>query len=190
MHNNLCTPKNGEILIAATQDFLTTAFLLTSKDNFYDRATFGMFCCYLGDAAEMVDLPTPAILKVLVLSSVLCKYFAARRVPWKSCCQEVSCRRCIGFAYEFIRSIDGVSEPVSCLAGLWTMVPSSLDWQTSTPCFVFSLTRSLLAPTVLFLRDLIWPFLIDYVAAHLKTLLRQRSPFASIVGLSNFSVLD
>jgi DNA-directed RNA polymerase beta' subunit len=71
VHNNLCTPKNGEILIAATQDFLTTAFLLTSKDNFYDRATFGMFCCYLGDAAEMVDLPTPAILKVLDLSSFL-----------------------------------------------------------------------------------------------------------------------
>ncbi len=23
VHNNLCTPKNGEILVAATQDFLT-----------------------------------------------------------------------------------------------------------------------------------------------------------------------
>jgi DNA-directed RNA polymerase beta' subunit len=31
--NNLTTPKNGEILVAATQDFLTSAFLITSKDK-------------------------------------------------------------------------------------------------------------------------------------------------------------
>lgn len=34
VQNNLCTPKNGEILVASTQDFLTSSFLVTRKDNF------------------------------------------------------------------------------------------------------------------------------------------------------------
>jgi len=38
VRHNLATPKSGEILIAATQDFLTASFLLTSKDTFYTRA--------------------------------------------------------------------------------------------------------------------------------------------------------
>ena len=33
--HNLCTPKNGEILVAATQDFLTASYLLTSRDTFW-----------------------------------------------------------------------------------------------------------------------------------------------------------
>eukprot|EP00898_Chlorokybus_atmophyticus_P005611 jgi/Chlat1/6050/Chrsp4S06335 len=65
--NNLCTPKNGEILVAATQDFLTSSFLLTRKDNFYDRAQFCMLCTYMGDALDPVDLPTPAIVKPVEL---------------------------------------------------------------------------------------------------------------------------
>ncbi|KAF9618720.1 hypothetical protein IFM89_002415 [Coptis chinensis] len=36
VQNNLCTPKNGEILVASTQDFLTSSFLITRKDTFYD----------------------------------------------------------------------------------------------------------------------------------------------------------
>ena len=35
--NNLVTPKNGEPIIAATQDFLTASFLLTQKDTFLNR---------------------------------------------------------------------------------------------------------------------------------------------------------
>ncbi|GBG75764.1 hypothetical protein CBR_g21008 [Chara braunii] len=65
--NNLCTPKNGEILVASTQDFLTSAFLLTRKDNFYDRSMFSLLCSYMGDALDYVDLPTPAILKPMEL---------------------------------------------------------------------------------------------------------------------------
>lgn len=38
--NNLVTPKSGEPLIAATQDFLTASFLLTNKDQFFDQAEF------------------------------------------------------------------------------------------------------------------------------------------------------
>lgn len=62
--NNLCTPKNGEILVASTQDFLTSSYLFTRKDTFYDRAAFTQACVYMFDAAEMIDLPTPCIIKV------------------------------------------------------------------------------------------------------------------------------
>lgn len=67
--NNLCTPKSGEILVASTQDFLTSSYLITRKDTFYDRAAFTLMCTYMGDAAETVDLPTPAILKVDEISA-------------------------------------------------------------------------------------------------------------------------
>ncbi|XP_042455740.1 DNA-directed RNA polymerase III subunit 1-like isoform X1 [Zingiber officinale] len=67
VQNNLCTPKNGEILVASTQDFLTSSFLITRKDTFYDRATFSLLCSYLGDAMDSVDLPTPAIMKPVEL---------------------------------------------------------------------------------------------------------------------------
>ncbi|XP_065849011.1 DNA-directed RNA polymerase III subunit 1 isoform X2 [Euphorbia lathyris] len=67
VQNNLCTPKNGEILVASTQDFLTSSFLITRKDTFYDRATFSLMCCYMNDGMELVDLPTPAILKPIEL---------------------------------------------------------------------------------------------------------------------------
>ena len=64
VQNNLCTPKNGEILVASTQDFLTSSFLITRKDTFYDRASFSQICSYMGDAMDPIDLPTPALVKV------------------------------------------------------------------------------------------------------------------------------
>lgn len=64
---NLCTPKNGEILIAATQDFLTASFLLTSKEVFFDRSQFGQLAAYMSDALESIDLPSPAIVKPIEL---------------------------------------------------------------------------------------------------------------------------
>ncbi|KAG0438465.1 DNA-directed RNA polymerase III subunit RPC1 [Dictyocoela muelleri] len=39
---NLYTPRNGEILIAPTQDFITFLYLLTAKDTFFTREKFGM----------------------------------------------------------------------------------------------------------------------------------------------------
>uniref|UniRef100_A0A1A9WT12 DNA-directed RNA polymerase subunit n=1 Tax=Glossina brevipalpis TaxID=37001 RepID=A0A1A9WT12_9MUSC len=36
-NSNLVTPKNGEILIAATQDFITGGYLLTQKDEFLTK---------------------------------------------------------------------------------------------------------------------------------------------------------
>ena len=46
---NLCTPKNGETLIAATQDFLTAAFYLTGKDRFFTRAQVWVVGVGVGD---------------------------------------------------------------------------------------------------------------------------------------------
>ncbi|KMS96001.1 hypothetical protein BVRB_002940 [Beta vulgaris subsp. vulgaris] len=67
VQNNLCTPKNGAILVASTQDFLTSSFLITRKDTFYDRATFSLMCSYMGDGMEMIDLPTPTLVKPIEL---------------------------------------------------------------------------------------------------------------------------
>ncbi len=60
---NLVTPRNGEPLVAATQDFLTCAFLLTRKDMFFTRAEVARLTAYFSDAKEHVDIPPPAILK-------------------------------------------------------------------------------------------------------------------------------
>ncbi|PHU11107.1 hypothetical protein BC332_18037 [Capsicum chinense] len=67
VQNNLCTPKSGEILVASTQDFLTSSFLITRKDTFYDRASFTLICSYMGDAMDPIDLPTPAFIKPVEL---------------------------------------------------------------------------------------------------------------------------
>ncbi|RQM05557.1 hypothetical protein DH86_00001594 [Scytalidium sp. 3C] len=61
--NNLSTPKNGEPIISATQDFITAAYLLSSKENFFDRRTFTNICMYMVDGKEHLDLPPPAIVK-------------------------------------------------------------------------------------------------------------------------------
>ena len=64
---NLATPKNGEIMVAATQDFLTASYLLTRKDRFIDRAQMCMLCCYMSDGMQRFELPPPAIMKPVEL---------------------------------------------------------------------------------------------------------------------------
>jgi len=61
--HNLVTPRNGEPVIAAIQDFITASFLLSRKDVFFDRRQFTQICCYFADANIQVDIPPPAILK-------------------------------------------------------------------------------------------------------------------------------
>ena len=61
--NNLITPRNGEPLVAATQDFLTGAHLLTRRDVFLTKADFVRLVSYFSDAALHIDLPLPTILK-------------------------------------------------------------------------------------------------------------------------------
>ncbi|KAI3644286.1 hypothetical protein MP228_010450 [Amoeboaphelidium protococcarum] len=65
--NNLVTPRNGQPLIAATQDFITGAYLITKKDSFYTKEEFVQICCSMFDANERIDLPDPVILKPQVL---------------------------------------------------------------------------------------------------------------------------
>lgn len=65
--NNLVTPRNGEPLIAATQDFITASYLQSKKNVFYDRSQFAQICSYMFDAAIDIVLPPPAIVKPIML---------------------------------------------------------------------------------------------------------------------------
>ncbi|CAG8537130.1 5091_t:CDS:10, partial [Scutellospora calospora] len=61
--NNLVTPRNGDPIIAAIQDFITSSYLITKKDVFYNRAQFTQICSYMADADLHIDIPPPAIFK-------------------------------------------------------------------------------------------------------------------------------
>lgn len=65
--NNLLTPKSGEPIIAATQDFITGSYLISHKDSFYDRGTFIQLLCMMSDADIQFDIPPPAIFKPVML---------------------------------------------------------------------------------------------------------------------------
>ncbi|WUR03078.1 DNA-directed RNA polymerase III subunit RPC1 [Vairimorpha necatrix] len=43
---NIVTARHGEPLIAATQDFITALYLITSKDTFFDRKKFGQLLAH------------------------------------------------------------------------------------------------------------------------------------------------
>lgn len=61
--HNIVTPKNGEPIISAIQDFITASYLLSSLDVFYDRKTFVTICCGMLEANTPFDLPIPAVMK-------------------------------------------------------------------------------------------------------------------------------
>ncbi|KAF0416431.1 beta and beta-prime subunits of DNA dependent RNA-polymerase [Gigaspora margarita] len=65
--NNLVTPRNGDPIIAAIQDFITSSYLITKKDVFYNRAQFTQICSYMADADLHIDIPPPAIHKPVKL---------------------------------------------------------------------------------------------------------------------------
>lgn len=60
---NIQSLKSGESLVAPTQDFLTTCFLITQKNYFLDRTHFIRYCTYFNDGIEKVDIPPLTILK-------------------------------------------------------------------------------------------------------------------------------
>ena len=60
---NIQSPKSGEPLIAAKQDFIATCFFITQKDYFLDKSHFMRYCAYFNDGLEKVDIPPPTILK-------------------------------------------------------------------------------------------------------------------------------
>lgn len=61
--HNLVTPRNGEPIIAAIQDFITASFLISRRDRFFNRRQFVQICSFFGDADLQIDIPPPAILK-------------------------------------------------------------------------------------------------------------------------------
>lgn len=64
--SNLITPRNGEPLVAAIQDFITGGYLLTRKDQFFTKSQVmflaGQILCG-EDANQRIDIPPPALLK-------------------------------------------------------------------------------------------------------------------------------
>ncbi|KAH8704259.1 putative DNA-directed RNA polymerase III largest subunit [Talaromyces proteolyticus] len=65
--NNLVTPKNGEPIIGAIQDFISAAYILSSKDNFFDRRSFTQICMYMLGPDTRFDLPPPSVVKPQML---------------------------------------------------------------------------------------------------------------------------
>ncbi|EGT44704.1 hypothetical protein CAEBREN_28388 [Caenorhabditis brenneri] len=69
--NNLITPRSGEPLVAAIQDFITGGYLLTHKDTFLPRAEVYRFAAALIDASAKkqtkIRIPPPAILRPVEL---------------------------------------------------------------------------------------------------------------------------
>jgi DNA-directed RNA polymerase III subunit RPC1 len=63
VERNLTTPRNGEPLVAASQDFLSAAYMLTQKNVFYSREHFCQLVSYYSDGEEHIDLPLPAVVK-------------------------------------------------------------------------------------------------------------------------------
>jgi DNA-directed RNA polymerase III subunit RPC1 len=61
--HNIVTPKNGEPIISAIQDFVTASYLLSSKDIFYDKKTFVTICVGMLEENTKFDLPPPTIIK-------------------------------------------------------------------------------------------------------------------------------
>lgn len=65
--NNLLTPKSGEPIIAATQDFITGSYLISHKDSFYDRASLVQLLSMMSDADMQFDIPPPSVFKPVML---------------------------------------------------------------------------------------------------------------------------
>ncbi|KAK7686804.1 DNA-directed RNA polymerase III subunit [Cerrena zonata] len=65
--NNLLTPKSGEPIIAATQDFITGSYLISHKDSFFDRASLVQLLSMMSDADVQFDIPPPTIFKPVML---------------------------------------------------------------------------------------------------------------------------
>lgn len=70
--NNIITPRNGEPLIAAIQDFITGGYLLTKKDVFFDRAEAQQIISSILASVDnnvAISFPPPCIIKPRALWS-------------------------------------------------------------------------------------------------------------------------
>ncbi len=82
------TPRNGEPLIAATQDFITGAYLLTQRNVFLTRGQVSQLIVTMCDGMLHVDLPPPAIIKPVAL------WTGAQVCTTPLCCW-VACHACV-----------------------------------------------------------------------------------------------
>ena len=81
---NMVTPRNGEPIIAAIQDFITASYLLSRRDRFFDRQQFTQIASFLGDAELKIDIPPPTIWKPVRLWTVK-QIFNLLMRPHKAC---------------------------------------------------------------------------------------------------------
>ncbi|XP_060520188.1 DNA-directed RNA polymerase III subunit RPC1 [Cylas formicarius] len=115
--SNLVTPRNGELLIAATQDFLTGAYLLTRKDTFLDfvHATQLAATLLAGKDTHMnITLPPPCIVKPRYLWSgkQICslifkpnsKYIVSANLEAKGKAYTKNREMCVKDAYVIVRN--------------------------------------------------------------------------------------
>nr|UXY87319.1 RNA polymerase III largest subunit [Cryptomonas sp.] len=64
---NITTSRNGELQVAPTQDFLSSSFMITSKDQFFSINSFGKLINFLDLKECKKTLPIPAIVKPIEL---------------------------------------------------------------------------------------------------------------------------
>ncbi|ADM11767.1 DNA-directed RNA polymerase subunit alpha [Encephalitozoon intestinalis ATCC 50506] len=86
--NNIVTPRHGEPIVAATQDFITGLYLITGKDTFFDRERFGQLVSYFSETRISMK---PAIKKPVELftgkqlvEALIKDSFAASREDYRS----------------------------------------------------------------------------------------------------------
>ena len=89
VHANLVTPRNGEIVVAATQDFITGAYLMSKQGLFMTRDQFARITSYMADAAEQVRIRPLAPLGLLCdswlhIESSACRACRAGYI-WSKC---------------------------------------------------------------------------------------------------------
>uniref|UniRef100_A0AAZ3Q862 DNA-directed RNA polymerase subunit n=1 Tax=Oncorhynchus tshawytscha TaxID=74940 RepID=A0AAZ3Q862_ONCTS len=124
---NLVTPRNGEPLIAAIQDFLTGAYLLTLKDTFFDRSKACQIVASIlvgVDEKIKIALPHPAILKPMTLWTGK-QIFGLILKPSKACPVKANLRT-KGKQYS------GKGEDL-CSNDSCEFLP--ISWQTGRSCF-------------------------------------------------------
>lgn len=63
LRHNLVTPRNGNPLIAAMQDFITSSYLITHRGVFFDKDEFCQILSGMGDGKLHFNLPPPTIVK-------------------------------------------------------------------------------------------------------------------------------
>lgn len=64
---NVCSPKDGCLVVSAIQDFLICAYMVTKKDVFMDRTQFYRLLTFINDGDSAPTIPTPAVIKPVEL---------------------------------------------------------------------------------------------------------------------------